>query len=305
MAQFPFKKRLRRVAEHLEEGAPAALLISAAAVKVKNRDTHYPYRQESDFYYLTGITDPGITLLVTSELKRPLLLTQPPDPIHTLWNGPGTPLKKLAEEIGAEPIITKDVRGEIRNRLRGIETLYFQNTPGTLGWEAASELIGVSAYRRGNFPLRFEHADSILAELRMYKDKSEVEAIRSAARVTNAALFGSLSLVQPGASEQEIAGVIEFYFRSYAAVPSFNSIIAAGPAAATLHYEHLSGRLKKGQLLLFDVGAELDMYAADISRTIPVSGTFDPQQREIYSIVLRAQRTACGTGASVARRSGR
>ena len=292
MTRFPFKKRLRRVADALKERAPAALLLSAAAGKIRSRDSQFPFRQDSDFAYLTGIAEPGISLLVSSELKRPVLFGTPPDPVRALWDGPATPLRRLAEELGAEPIVTKDVRGEIRSKLRGIETLFFQNTPGTTGWEAASELITLPSYRRGNFPLTFEHSDSILSELRMFKDKAEIEAIKAAARVTNAALFGALSLVQPGASEQELAGVIEFYFRSYGAVPAFNSIVAAGPAAATLHYEKLNGKLKKGQLLLFDIGAESEMYAADISRTVPVNGTFDPIQREVYSAVLRAQRAA-------------
>ena len=200
MARFPFKKRLRRVAEQLQDNGPAALIISAAAAKVRNRDSHYPYRQDSDFYYLTGVTDPGITLLVSSELKRPLLIAPPVDPVRAVWDGAGTPLRKLAEEIGAEPLVSKDVRSELRSRLRGIETLYFQNAPGTIGWEAAYEMIGTPAHRRGNLPYRFEHSDSILGELRLFKDKAESEAIRSAARITNAAPFGSLSRVQPGAS---------------------------------------------------------------------------------------------------------
>jgi len=293
MIKFPFKKRLKELRSLMkQDGMPSALVVSAAPHKTRNRDTAFPYRQESDFYYLTGLTEPGFTLLVSTELERPLLLTAPLDPARIVWDGAPQPAKALARSIDAELIISKNITAEIFSKLRGLERCFFQNTPGTIGYEIASKLLATPSHQRGSLPAQLAHLDHLVGEMRLFKDKAEIEAIRQAARITNSALYGALSLSQAGSSEREIAAVIEFYFRSQGAAPSFNPIVASGPAAATLHYEKLNRTLRKGELLLFDIGAEYHGYAGDISRVIPVGGKFSEIQRDLYTIVLEAQKAA-------------
>lgn len=293
MIKFPFKKRLKLLRSRLkDERGSAALLLSAAPHRTRNRDTSFAYRQESDFFYLTGITEPGYALLISTEHENPLLFASPVDPIRIVWDGPSRPAKSLAQSINAELIVSKNVSAEITSKLRGIEQLFFQNTPGTSACEVASKLIALPSHQRGNYPAQFSHLDCIMGEMRLFKDKAEVEAIRQAARITTSALFGALALIQPGASEREVAAAIDFYFRTHGAVPAFNSIVASGAAAATLHYEKLSGKLRKGDLLLLDIGAEYNCYAGDISRVVPIGGKFSQIQRELYNIVLEAQKAA-------------
>ncbi|NDC38708.1 MAG: aminopeptidase P family protein [Proteobacteria bacterium] len=293
MLKFPFKKRLKQLRSRLkEEGGSTALLISSAPHKTRNRDSSFSYRQESDFFYLTGITEPGYTLLVSTEHDEPLLFTAPVDPVRVVWDGASQPARSLASAISAELIVSKNIHSEINAKLRGTEHLFFQNTASSLAWEVASKLMALPSYQRSNAPAQFSHLDCIIGEMRLFKDKAEVDAIKHSARITNSALFGAFSLIQPGTSEREIAGAIDFFFRSHGAVPAFNSIVASGAAAATLHYEKLAGNLRKGDLLLLDVGAEYNCYAGDISRVIPVSGTFSPIQRDLYEIVLASQKAA-------------
>jgi Xaa-Pro aminopeptidase len=126
----------------------------------------------------------------------------------------------------------------------------------------------------------------------MVKDPSEIAHIRKAAEITEGALHHLLPLVEAGTKEREIAAFIEYFYRVHEAEPAFGTIVATGPSAATLHYHALSRSLKKGELLLIDTGAEYGMYAADITRMIPVGGTTTPELRDLHDIVLRAQMVA-------------
>lgn len=292
MRELPLKPRLKSVKAKLRDDAPAALVVTSSGQSARSRDISYPFRQESDFYYLTGISEPGYTLLISSKLKEPVLFAAPVDPVKVVWDGAGDSAMSHAKRLGAKLIETNNPKAEILKILKGVDLLYYQNSRGSLGREIASDLFNLSSHLRGSLPSRFAHIDTLLTPLRLIKDRVEIELIRRAAQVTNSALFGALSLIQPGASEQEVAGVIEFYFRSSGAIPAFGSIVASGASAATLHYHKLTGTLRKGELLLLDVGAEMELYSGDISRVIPVSGRFSPAQRELYQVVLNAQKSA-------------
>jgi Xaa-Pro aminopeptidase len=209
-----------------------------------------------------------------------------------VWDGAGVPATAYAKRLGAKLIETNNPKAELLKSLKGIDLLYYQNSKGSLGREIANDLFNLSSHLRGALPSRFAHIDTLLTPLRLIKDRVEIDLIRRAAQVTNAALFGALSLIEPGASEQEVSGVIEFYFRSSGAVPAFSSIVASGASAATLHYHKLAGTLKKGDLLLLDVGAEMELYSGDISRVLPVSGRFTTPQKDLYQVVLNAQKSA-------------
>jgi Xaa-Pro aminopeptidase len=142
-------------------------------------------------------------------------------------------------------------------------------------------------------PFKIVEAEHLTSTLRCIKDRSEIEAIKAAAAITSASLLHVAQYVHRGIREKEIAALIDYLYRLHGAEPAFNTIVASGKSAATLHYHALEKTLRSGELLLIDTGCELNMYACDITRTIPVDGEISPELRELYDTVLRAQIAAC------------
>ncbi|MFM1848395.1 MAG: Xaa-Pro aminopeptidase [Pseudomonadota bacterium] len=289
-----FAKRIRRVGAHLRGlQFGTALLVTSAPGVIRSRDTQYPYRQNSDFYYLTGADLRDSTLLVSPKRKRPLVLAPKPDPVKVVWEGaPLESAEQLAKRLGADLVRTDDVWRALSAELRGIDELVHQNIPGSVSWSIARRLLELPAHARSGMPARFAHSDTVLEEMRLYKEPSEVKLIKEAAAITNHALFETLPFVLVGQKESTIAATVEYWFRLQGATAGFNTIAATGQSAATLHYEHQSRALKRDDLLLIDCGAEHRMYSADITRVVPVRGVFSGVTREVYEIVLAAQKAA-------------
>jgi len=186
-----FSARIRRVSNELKGWRhPAALLISSAPGSIRSRDTHYPYRQNSDFYFLTGSMSRDTILLIVAGRKRPLIIAPKPDPVKVVWEGaPLESAEQLARRLGSDLIQSDDLWKVVNSELRGVTELLYQNTPGTNGWNIARRLIETSSHLRGGLPSRFSHADTILEEMRLYKEPGEIKRIREAAAITNHALF--------------------------------------------------------------------------------------------------------------------
>lgn len=289
-----FRRRLSRIKPLLQklETGDSALLLSSAPTVIRSRDTFYPYRANSDFYYLTGITGSDVALLVSTKLSKPVLVIPRRDPVKVLWEGPPPNYKTIAAELGADLVVGKDPGSEILSRLKGIDTLFFNNERGSLAWKLAEGLIGQASHRRGDMPAGFRHVDTLLEQLRLKKDPHEVRLIERAAIITSAALADATELVRPGANEAEILSFLEYGFHKRGASVAFNSIVATGKGAATLHYEHGKKILREEDILLIDCGAEFEMYAGDLTRVMPVSGTYHPLQAELHEIVLASQKAA-------------
>lgn len=288
-----FRQRLRQIKKQFESCSHAsALIISSNPEVLCSRDTHYPFRQNSDFYYLTGSQARNVTLLLNSKRKYPVLFAGKPDPKREIWEGKGPNLKLLAKDLGAELILTDTALSDLMSELKGIETLYHQNIVGTLSYQVASRLQAISAHERGSHPRSLSLAEVILEPMRKFKSKDEISAIVKACAVTNEGLLTILPLIRAGMAEAEIAHTLEYAFKLEGANAAFTTIVATGPSAATLHHTDYRRKLKKGDLVLIDCGAQLDMYCADITRVLPVSKHFSPIQRELYSIVLNAQKAA-------------
>lgn len=286
-----YSLRIKRVVEELKTSGGALLLSSPGSVR-RSRGYEYSFRQESDLFYLTGYTGQGATLLVSAKLKQPLLIIAKTDPARVVWDGKNPDIRSIARAIGAQVITTSDIESEIMKHLRGIEVLYYQSRSGTIGQRVASQLFNLDAYVRGSYPARFIGVDKLLAPLRLIKSADEVALMKHAAAITNEALYSILPLIRNRVTEAEIQETLEYVFRSCGAKIAFHTIIAAGKNAATLHYHEHHSRLKHGEMVLIDCGAEFDMYAADISRTFPVDGEFEPTQLIAYQAVLDAQQAA-------------
>ena len=289
----PYRRRVRRVIAELKaSGQAAALLLSSAPPSTRSRDTSHPYRQCSDFYYLTGASSPDLVLLLRAHGESALIAPEP-DEHRIVWEGrPHEDPRAIAQRLGITPIIVRNVRAEVLSRLRQQEALYFQNTPGSVAWNISRELIETSSHLRGAFPRHFVHADALLEEMRLYKEPFEVRLISEAATRTNRALYEILPFVDAGQSEANLAATIDYWFKVQGAVPAFNTIVATGPSAATLHYHALSRKLRRGEMLLIDCGAEYGLYAGDITRVLPVGGVFGDVHGAIYDCVVEAQQAA-------------
>jgi Xaa-Pro aminopeptidase len=272
-----FNRRIKACLTILKSSVnQSALLLSSHPPVIRSHDTHYPYKQQSDFYYLTGSEIQNSALLISSKLKHPILFAPPQDAHKTLWEGKQPNPKILAQQIGAELKVAKDMRAEVLAALRGHDQLLFQNIPGSLSFKITSELIAIPSYARGNLPSQFSHSDVLLERLRLFKDAEEVETIRAANEITSEALLFVAAKIQPGQFEYEVARTLEYIFGMNKCSPAFNSIIAAGKNAATLHYEALNSRIGKNDMVLIDSGAQLDNYCADITRMLPASGQLSP-----------------------------
>ncbi|MDZ4784577.1 MAG: aminopeptidase P family protein [bacterium] len=287
------KRRIATVKRLLKEtGKSSALILSSAPVAIKSRDTTYKYRPDSNLFYLTGTEGKSISLIISSTLKNPILFVPPIDSHTVTWEGNSPNYKKLAKSLGADLIQSKNCIHEIKNHLKGHETLFHQNAPQADSWKVAFDLMSSSYSTRANLPSEFVHCDKLLEELRLYKDSSEIQFIKYAATITNNALFDTVPFISQAGVESDIATTIDYLFKVQGSESSFNTIVACGPSAAVLHYEEQNKKIKSGEMLLIDCGAVYEMYAADISRTLPVSGHFTPIQNEIYSIVLESQEAA-------------
>lgn len=288
------KSRIRKVRSLLREtGKNASLIASSAPVVNRTRNIPYPYRQDSDFYYLTGIQEPGFVLVLNSKHAEPLLLSKKLTEHEKVWEGGRGDFYSYAESLGAEAVECKSISSELWRLIRGTERIYFQNIPGTVSWETAQKCIELPSYRRRHyFPAEYFHIDAVLSELRAVKDRSEVRAIKKAARISSEVLLEVIPSLKAGESELDIAKRIAQNFRERGALPAFQGTVASGFHTATIHHSAGERKLKRGDWVLFDCGAEDSLYCSDMSRMIPVGKNFSEIQRELYQIVCRGLESA-------------
>ncbi len=270
--------------ERMDPGSRA--LVGSGGRKLRNGDQYYPYRQHSDFFYLTGISQEGSLLLLLPDQDDPafreILFLSTPGEKSVLWSGPGLSKEEASALSGIALVKEREELAGIMDRLNGSSPILY--TTGEIPLETLE----------GNFP-QLVHADlgSLTTGLRMIKEKEELEVIRTAVEITGSAFRKILGMVRPGMWEYEIeAEIIAEFIRKGAAGHAFEPIIAGGQNALILHYTSNSERCREGDLLLMDFGAEVNHYAADCSRTIPVSGRFSRRQREVYEAVVRIFRKA-------------
>jgi len=271
----------------------SALVLHSAEIQMRSPDANYRFRQESNLLYLTGENRPGLTLLIAPRgihvgdtLAHIVLFVNPAADDGALS------LRPVADGITVHIQRFHDVFAQI---LPEISTLYassfspafmadwLNNRPMFLERESRKEL-------EKKYPnLKVKNATPLVAQSRVIKSPWEVERIRASIAATGEGLRKAMELCRPGIREYELQAAIEYeMMRRGASAPSFPSIIGSGPNALILHYEHNYRTAAAGELVVMDVGAEIEGYAADITRTIPVSGTFSSEQKKVYNAVLHA-----------------
>jgi len=294
-----FAERRKQFLGALPAGSLA--LFAAAPVAVRSGDVEYPYRQDNDFYYLTGFPEPEALCLLDSDAAEPFtLFVRPRDPERETWTGRRFGVEGARERFGADAAYTVDRFGEIfGKRLDGRQRLFF-----TLGRDEPTNQRILEHVRRsqstrersGAAALALLSPVDVLHEMRLHKRPEELARMRRAAAISAVAHREALLAARPGANEQEIEAAIDFAFRRLGATgPAYPSIVASGPNATILHYIENCRQLEDGDLLLIDAGAEYDHYCADVTRTYPVGRRFGDDQRRIYQMVLAAQQAAIET----------
>jgi Xaa-Pro aminopeptidase len=270
-------------------------IIPAAREATRSNDTQYRYRQDSDFFYLTGFEEPGsIAIIAPGRDPQYTLFVRPRDPEREIWDGKRAGVDGAKSEFGAQeafPIAEFD--GKLREILDGALNLYYRlGVNPDLDNTIVSEIARMRALNRKPIhpPRTIIDPATIVHEQRVFKSDDEIELMQTAADIAAEAHVEAMKTVRAGMKEYEIEAMIEQIFRRHgAAGPSYTSIIGGGANATVLHYIENSGELRDGELLLIDAGAEYKGYASDITRTFPINGKYSKAQREIYDLVLETQ----------------
>ena len=276
-------------------GEAGVAILPAAPVRMRSRDVEYRFRQDSDFYYLTGFAEPdAVAVLVPGrESGEFLLFCRERDADKELWDGSRVGPDGAVEHFGADDAFPIDdiddiLPGVMESCTRVYYTMGMYSDFDTRIAEWVNSLR--SRESRGvHTPQEFVALDHLLHDMRLYKSRAEVSAMRKAAKVAVGAHERAMQCVRPGMFEYEVEAEFRHEFRRNDAWASYSPIVGSGANSCTLHYVDNNSQIADGDLLLIDAGCELDYYASDITRTIPANGKFSPEQRAVYEIVLEAQ----------------
>jgi Xaa-Pro aminopeptidase len=273
-------------------------IIPSAREAVRSHDTNYRYRQNSDFFYLTGFEEPeAIAVITPGKDKKLTLFVRPRDLEQEIWNGYRAGVEGAVKDYSADqafPITEFDEK--LPQILDGPEVLYyaFGHTTPEMDQKIIRQLTLMRETNRRPLepPRTIVDPTTILHEMRVIKNDEEVEIMQRAADIAAEAHVDAMKAVRPGMKEYEVEAMLEAYFRKHGASgSSYTSIVGAGGNATVLHYIDNKDTLKDGDLLLVDAGAEYKGYASDITRTFPINGKFTQAQREIYDLVLKTQKS--------------
>ncbi|MGB8520305.1 MAG: aminopeptidase P N-terminal domain-containing protein [Candidatus Tumulicola sp.] len=274
-------------------------VIPSAKTILRNGDSSFPFRQDSDFYYLTGFAEPDAMLVLAParDGERCILFLRKRDRAREIWDGARLGEERAVEMLGVDAAYPIDELAQrLPQLLTGAATLHYafgSDAHADYAVRQALDEARTLAHRKGHAPQTIAEPSLVLGEMRLIKTAEEIAILRRAAAITRSGHLAAMRHTQPGAFEYEIQSVLEGeYRRAGAQGVAYTSIVAAGDNATTLHYDANRDRLEAGALLLIDSGCELDCYASDVTRTWPVSGRFTSEQRAIYDIVLAAVESA-------------
>lgn len=291
-----FAERRRLILERLPG---AALLLTAAPEQVRSNDTHFRYRQDNDFYYLTGFPEPrSFAVLTPGRTEAPYhLFVRPRDPERETWDGKRAGVEGAARDYRAGATYAIDeLATKLPVLLETVDVVYFNlgRSPemDRMLLDTVARLKATRA-RRGTGPIEIRDANAFLADFRLRKSAAELDRLRRACAITGEGHTAAMRATRAGMFEYEIEAVLDYTFRTHGAMgPGYDHIVAGGKNATILHYTENTDRLADGDVLLIDAGCEYDYYCADVTRTFPVGAAFTREQRAIYDIVLAAQKAA-------------
>ena len=300
-----FKRRRETLSSRLQSGVA---IIAAAPMRNRNSDVDHEYRQDSDFFYLTGFEEPdALALVCPTHPEHPFVLFVPKrDKEMEIWHGRRAGREGALDTFGADAAFElEDIDRKVPDYLKNIDRIYLSFGESTAFQTRVLEWLGRvrgQAYQGVKAPRELHDLSPILHEMRWLKTDDDLRALRRACAITAEAHMMGMRHTRPGKYEYEIQAEIEYVFRTHGALRNgYPSIVAGGDNANILHYIDNTSQLNDGDLLLVDAGGEYGMYTGDISRTWPVNGAFSEAQAEVYNWVLKAQLAAidaCRVGAS-------
>ncbi|MEJ1496604.1 MAG: Xaa-Pro aminopeptidase [Candidatus Sedimenticola sp. (ex Thyasira tokunagai)] len=297
MNNAEFKRRRRQLMRMMGEGSIA--ILPSAPVARRNRDVDYSYRPDSDFYYITGFSEPySVAVLIPGrEHAEYVLFCRERDPEKEVWDGTRAGQEGAQTIYGADdsfPI--GDLNDILPRMLEQCERVFYaMGCNPELDKQMSEWINGIRTHSRAGShgPLEFIALDHYLHDMRLYKSRSEISAMRKAAQISSRAHKRAMKFCSPGLMEWQLEAEMNYECAKAGALhQAYPAIVGGGANGCVLHYIENSDDLKEGELLLIDAGCEYQLYASDITRTFPVSGTFSPEQRALYELVLAAQYAA-------------
>ncbi|SFN07956.1 aminopeptidase P Metallo peptidase. MEROPS family M24B [Izhakiella capsodis] len=286
---------VRRRRQLIDQMAPASAALFFAAPEVtRNADSEYPFRQNSDFWYMTGFNEPQALLVVIKSAEHhshTVLFNRVRDLTAEIWSGRRLGLQAAPERLNLDRALAWDeMEQQLPLLLNGLDVVY--HAQGLYDFADTAVFGTFERLRRGSrqnlaAPSTMTDWRPIVHEMRLFKSPGELEILREAGRISALAHTRAMQKCRPGHFEYQLEGEILHEFHCQGArFPSYNTIVGGGENGCILHYTENESRLQDGQLVLIDAGCELYGYAGDITRTFPVNGKFSGPQREIYNIVL-------------------
>ncbi|MGZ8269910.1 MAG: aminopeptidase P N-terminal domain-containing protein [Methylophilus sp.] len=290
-----FKQRRNSLMQNMGEGIA---ILPTAGEAVRNRDSHYPYRFDSYFYYLTGFKEPeSVLVLIADKESKSILFCRDKDLEREIWDGFRSGPEAAKVEFGFDEAYSITQLDEVLPKLIGNQAKLFYSLGAEAHWD--TKITGYLNQLREQVRMGVSAPDDIadvrvlVDELRLLKSPYELAVMRRSASIAAGAHLRAMQKTKAGKMEYEIeAEFLHEFYRKGAQAPAYTSIVAGGANACTLHYNFNNSVLKDGDLLLIDAGCELDGYASDITRTFPVNGKFSAPQKDLYELVLASQAAA-------------
>ncbi|MCZ6537285.1 MAG: aminopeptidase P N-terminal domain-containing protein [Gammaproteobacteria bacterium] len=296
MTPTEFARRRRQLMRMIGSGGIA--ILPAAPEKIRNRDTIYPFRQDSDFIYLSGFDEPdAVAVLIPGRAHAEyILFCRERDPSRETWDGPRAGPEGAQADHGADDAFPiSDIDEILPGLMEHCDRVYY--TMGAhpdfdtqvMGWFDGLRNRGQGD---GLMPQEFIALDHLLHDMRLYKSRGEIGAMRKAARIAAAAHKKLMAACRPGIMEYELEAELLHEFKRNGCETAYQPIVGSGPNSCVLHYVKNDRRMEDGEMLLVDAGCEYRGYASDVTRSMPVNGRFSSEQKAIYQIVLDAQKAA-------------
>lgn len=290
--------RARRDALIAQLPANAAVVLPGASLVTRSHDSEYTFRQNSDFYYLTGITEPDalLVLLPGHDAGQSIVFCQDRDPTVEAWTGRRLGARGVEAEHGIDQAFENaDREAQLPALLEGRELLYVPlDNPDALGIAEEAFSFAQVGLRRGRAPLKgWLDVSALIHAMRLIKSEAEIALLRHAAAISAQAHVRAMQASRPGLYEYQLQAELEHEFVwQGGSGPAYSTIVGGGANACVLHYIENRAALTNDSLVLIDAGAEFGLYAGDITRTFPVNGRFTEAQRALYQVVLSAQERA-------------
>jgi Xaa-Pro aminopeptidase len=297
ISKTEFARRRKNLMAQMEPNSIA--IIPSSREQVRSRDTEYPFRQDSDFYYLSGFGEPDAVLVLLPGRRHGqfIVFCRERDPGMELWNGYRAGPEGVCERHGADDAFpVGDIDDILPGLIEGRDRVYYSMGRSA---EFDRQIMGwVNSIRSKESsgavpPGEFTDLDHMLHEQRLFKSAAELRLLRRAGQITVRAHQRAMRSCRPGMYEYQLEAELQHEFASGGARhAAYNSIVGSGENGCILHYVENSGKMRDGDMVLIDAGCELEYYASDVTRTFPVNGRFSREQRALYELVLKAQAAA-------------